>query len=104
MKTLATAAALLAIAAGPALARNPVFAAQCAGGVNQGGYNIDTDAEGHLWVNGHRVDLREVGEDTWEASYHGATFFIVSGETALQVGYNSRRGDAADCVVTATGS
>lgn len=42
-----------------AQAKGPVFAAECDGGVNNSGYNIDADAKGHLWVNGHRVNLTE---------------------------------------------
>jgi hypothetical protein len=79
----------------PALAADaPVFAAECAGGVNQGGYNIDTDKKNHLWVNGHRTVLHQTGNMTWEGGYHGVTFSIGFSDTAqLEVFYTARKGD-----------
>lgn len=102
MNKLLLALAISAAGAIPALAAdNPVFAAECAGGVNQGGYNIDTDDRGHLWVNGHRVPLHAAGEDNWEGSYHGVTFGITSTESGLIVSWTGRNRANGICTVVA---
>lgn len=94
------AALVLLAGAVPAMAEaEPVFAAECAGGVNQGGYNIDTDGKGHLWVNGHRVRLEQINENYWEGAYHGAVFSISSGENAPDVSYTARHGANGICTV-----
>lgn len=99
MNKLSVALILSFFAAMPAYAQYPIFAAQCAGGVNAGGYNIDTDTEKHLWVNGHRVALEDVAEDVWEGAYHGVVFEITSTESGLIVSFTGRGGVNGICTV-----
>lgn len=102
MKIIVTAVLATLVAAAPALAENaPAFAAECAGGVNQGGYNIDGDGKGHLWVNGHRVTLEEVGTEMWEGAYHGVVFTMDWGESAFEVIYTGRHGANGICKIVA---
>lgn len=102
MKTLPIALLAALSAAGPALAVNyPIFAAECMGGVNQGGYNIDTDDRGHLWVNGNRVELKPIAEDVWEGAWHGVVFGISSTESGLIIDYTARHGANGLCEVVA---
>lgn len=103
MKTFTIALGLGLVTATSALARidYPVFAAECAGGVNQGGYNIDTDDRGHLWINGHKVNIETVAEDSWQAGYHGVIFGFSSTESGLIVDYTGRHGANGICTVVA---
>lgn len=102
MKTLTLSLALTAAAAGNAMAETyPIFAAECAGGVNQGGYNIDTDDRGHLWINGHKVNIEKVAEDSWQAGYHGVIFGFSSTESGLIVDFTGPKGANGICTVVA---
>lgn len=102
MKSLSLALALTAIAALPAAAESyPIFAAECMGGVNQGGYNIDTDDRGHLWINGHKVNIEKVAEDSWQGGYHGVVFGFSSTESGLIVDFTGPKGANGICTVTA---
>lgn len=102
MKTTTLALVLTAAATGTAAAESyPIFAAQCAGGVNQGGYNIDTDDRGHLWINGHKVNIERVAEDSWQAGYHGVIFAFSSTESGLIVDYTGPRKANGICTVVA---
>jgi len=77
----------------------PIFAAECAGGVNRGGYNIDTDDKGHLWVNGHRVNLHTLSTQAWEGGYHGVTFDISRDGSNLIVTYTGHGGANGVCTI-----
>jgi hypothetical protein len=92
--------ATLAIVALPTLAsaKGPTFAAECNGGVNRGGYNIDADAKGHLWVNGHRVNL---APGNWEGGYHGATFNITPDNSGTYISWSNNWGEEGVCNMTA---
>jgi len=82
-------------------AKGPVFAAECDGGVNRGGYNIDADAKGHLWINGHRVNLTELHEGNWEGGYHGVMFNITQDASGVFISWSNNRGQEGVCDVTA---
>lgn len=82
-------------------AEGPVFAAECDGGVNNGGYNIDADAKGHLWVNGHRVNLSKLHEGNWEGGYHGVMFNITQDSSGVFVSWSSNRGRDGVCDIIA---
>jgi hypothetical protein len=101
--TKTTFLAALALAAFPltAAADGPIFAAKCDGGVNLGGYNIDADAKGHLWVNGHRVNLTKLGPGNWEGGYHGAMFNITQDASGAFISWSNNRGEEGVCDVTA---
>ncbi len=101
MKTLTTAVALILAAALPAAAKTsyPIFAAECMGGVNQGGYNIDTDDRGHLWVNGHKVNIEQVAPSAWQGGYHGVIFDITKDAQGLLVSYTGRHGVNGICEI-----
>ena len=79
----------------------PIFAAECAGGVNRGGYNIDTDDRGHLWVNGHRVNLEAFSSSAWEGAYHGVVFDIGRDGGGLSVTYTAPHGANGICKIVA---
>ncbi|MCL4186709.1 MAG: hypothetical protein KJZ85_03810 [Rhodobacteraceae bacterium] len=101
MKALTTAVALTLAAALPAAANvsYPIFAAECAGGVNQGGYNIDTDDRGHLWINGHKVNIEQVAPSAWQGGYHGVVFDISTGPEGLLVAFTGRHGVNGFCEI-----
>lgn len=102
MKSALLAVALSATAALPALAADyPIFAAQCSRGVNQGGYNIDTDDRGHLWVNGHRVALQKILKHYWEGGYHGVVFSISNAGNVVTVSFSGPGRENGMCNVTA---
>jgi hypothetical protein len=82
-------------------AKGPIFAAECNGGVNQGGYNIDADAKGHPWVNGHRVNLTELAPGNWEGGYHGVMFNITQDSSGVFIAWSNARGEDGVCDVTA---
>jgi hypothetical protein len=82
-------------------AQGPTFAAECDGGVNRGGYNIDADAKGHLWINGHRVNLTELAPGNWEGGYHGAMFNITQDQSGTFISWSNNRGEEGVCTVVA---
>lgn len=94
--------AAIALTALPTLAsaEGPIFAAECNGGVNQGGYNIDADARGHLWVNGHRVNLTKLHTGNWEGGYHGVMFNITQDSSGVFVSWSNSRGEEGVCNIT----
>jgi hypothetical protein len=98
--TLLTALGLMAFPL-MAEAKGPNFAAECDGGVNRGGYNIDADAKGHLWINGHRVNLTELGPGNWEGGYHGAMFNITQDQSGTFISWSNNRGEEGVCTVVA---
>ena len=97
---LALAASLLPVAA---LANPPLFAAECAGGVNRGGYNIDTDDRGHIWINGHRVNAHAISAQAWEGGYHGYVFLITTAADGsdLQVSWTGPNRANGICTIVA---
>lgn len=99
----ATLLAALGLAVLPltAAANAPIFAARCDGGVNLGGYNIDADAKGHLWVNGHRVNLTKLGPGNWEGGHHDAMFNITQDASGAFISRSNNRGEEGVCEVTA---
>jgi hypothetical protein len=102
MKTISALAACTALLPLAAYAKPaPLFAAGCAGGVNRGGYNIDTDDRGHLWVNGHRVTLEAKNSTYWEAGYHGVNFEIAVNNGELLVSWTGHNRDNGICTVVA---
>lgn len=94
-------ASLLALAATPALAKPPVFAAQCAGGTNAGGYNIDTDTEGHVWIDGTKTTPKEVSASYWVAKADGIEVEISNDANGLIVTYTGKAGANGICPVIA---
>lgn len=82
-----------------ATAEAPTFAAECAGGVNRGGYNIDADARGHMWINGHRVNLTELHQGNWEGGYHGVSFNITQDGSGTYISWSNARGEEGVCDV-----
>lgn len=101
MKTLFTAASLLALTATAALAKPPIFAAECAGGTNAGGYNIDTDTEGHVWINGKKTTPKKVNANYWTATADGIEVEISNDASGLIVSYTGKHGANGICPVTA---
>jgi hypothetical protein len=101
MKKLIAAVSLLALAATAALAKPPIFAAQCAGGTNAGGYNIDTDTEGHVWINGKRTTPKQVNANYWVTKADGVEIEISNDASGLMVTFTGKHGANGICPVTA---
>ena len=84
----------------PALAMTtPIFAAECAGGVNAGGFNIDTDGKGGLYIDGKKTKLKLVNEDYWVGGDGKVTVDIMSDEMGLAVSYTGKHGANGMCVI-----
>jgi hypothetical protein len=100
MKKLLIATGILAATATIAFAKPPIFAAQCAGGTNAGGYNVDTDTEGHVWINGHKTTPKKMGT-TWVASHDGVEIDITPDAGGLIVSFTGKHGKNGICTITA---
>jgi hypothetical protein len=100
VKKLLIAAGIFATSASIALAKPPIFAAQCAGGTNAGGYNVDTDTEGHVWINGHKTTPKKMGT-TWVASHDGVEIDITPDSSGLIVSFTGKHGANGICRITA---
>lgn len=84
----------------PALAMTtPIFAAECAGGVNAGGFNIDTDGTGGLYIDGKKTKLKLVNEDYWVGGDKTWSIDIMSDEMGLTVSYTGKHGVNGMCVI-----
>jgi hypothetical protein len=78
----------------------PVFAAECAGGVNAGGFNIDTDGQGGLYIDGKKTKLKTIAEDMWEGGANGIVIDVSSSESeGLMVSYTGKHGANGMCVI-----
>jgi hypothetical protein len=78
-----------------------IFVAECGGGINRGGYNIEAGSvDGdYLWINGDRVIVDRTGEDRWFAAYHGTEFRIHAGQPGISITWARRGGGGGDCTV-----
>lgn len=101
MKKIVTVAGLLALTSTAALAKPPIFAAECAGGTNAGGYNIDTDTEGHVWINGTKTTPQKMSGEYWVAKAGDATIEISNDASGLIVSYTGKHGANGMCTVIA---
>jgi ABC-type glycerol-3-phosphate transport system substrate-binding protein len=99
MKKILVGAGLLALTATAALAKPPIFAAQCAGGTNAGGYNIDTDTEGHVWINGTKTTPTKVNANYWTAKAHGIEVEISKDANDIIVTFTGKHGANGICPV-----
>ena len=86
-----------ALAAGPAGAALPIFAAQCPGGLN-----VDADRTGAVYINGDRAAVKKFSEDGYEARGRGVAISIgVERGGPPSVMYTARHGAHGLCRVTA---
>jgi hypothetical protein len=101
MKKLIIAAAVLAATSTSALAKPPIFAAECAGGTNAGGYNIDTDTEGHVWINGVKTTPKALESNYWIATSGHVEIDISQDSSGILVSFTGRHGANGMCKITA---
>lgn len=99
MKKMLVTASLFALAATVALAKPPIFAAQCAGGTNAGGYNVDTDTAGHVWINGKKTTPKKVSATYWIAKANGVEIEISKDTNGLIVSFTGKHGANGICPV-----
>lgn len=81
------------------MAKPPIFAAECAGGTNAGGYNIDTDTQGHVWINGKKTTPSKLEGNYWVAKSGGVTVEISNDSSGLMVSYTGKHGANGMCPV-----
>ncbi len=99
MKTLIATISLLTITATAALAKPPIFAAECAGGTNAGGYNVDTDTEGNVWINGTKATPKALESNYWVATAGHVEIDISDDASGVMVSYTGKHGANGMCTI-----